>query len=360
MAVGFPAKTNFATGDVLTATNVNDITGTLNLLQSSLYTAGQNKIINGAFNVWQRGTTSSAAGYLADRWLSASNGDTAVYSQQTFTPGTAPISGYESQYFSRIVNTGVAGAANYSQYTQKMEDVRTLAGQTVTVSFFAKADAAKSVSLELQQNFGGGGSVSVNTFIVKQALTTSWARYSATFTMPAVTGKTIGTSSYADFRFWLSAGSSFDARTSTLGTQSITFDVWGVQIEAGSTASPFQTASGSIGGEFALCQRYYSNGQSIGIVQPTADGGANFRSYNQVTLPTTMRTAPTIGITSYVAGTVNKVTSNLYASAYGGAQADSTGTASGVNITTTSFVLNGINSTNKYFDGAYWTATAEI
>ena len=32
MAVGFPAKVNFATGDVLTATNMNDVTGTLNLL----------------------------------------------------------------------------------------------------------------------------------------------------------------------------------------------------------------------------------------------------------------------------------------------------------------------------------------
>jgi hypothetical protein len=35
MAVGFPAKTTYATGDVLTATNVNDITGTLNLLNPS-------------------------------------------------------------------------------------------------------------------------------------------------------------------------------------------------------------------------------------------------------------------------------------------------------------------------------------
>lgn len=32
MAVGFPQSTSYANGDVLTATNVNDITGTLNLL----------------------------------------------------------------------------------------------------------------------------------------------------------------------------------------------------------------------------------------------------------------------------------------------------------------------------------------
>ena len=35
MAVGFPAKVNFATGDVLTASNMNDVTGTLNLLNPS-------------------------------------------------------------------------------------------------------------------------------------------------------------------------------------------------------------------------------------------------------------------------------------------------------------------------------------
>ena len=67
MAVGFPAKTNFATGDVLTATNVNDITGTLNLLQETLYPAGRNKIINGDFAVNQRAfisvTTTGTYGY---------------------------------------------------------------------------------------------------------------------------------------------------------------------------------------------------------------------------------------------------------------------------------------------------------
>jgi hypothetical protein len=260
MAVGFPAKTNFATGEVLTATNMNDITGTLNLLQSTLYPAGRNKIINGDFNVWQRGTTVGPTvtlnAYLADRWQLGSAGETTTYSQQTFTPGAAPVAGYESQYFARLAVTSSAGASNFAQFLQRIEDVRTFAADTVTISYWAKADAAKNVSLELQQNFGSGGSASVNTFIVKQALTTSWARYSATFTVPSVSGKTIGTSSYADFRFWLSAGSTFDARTSSLGQQNITFDVWGVQVEDGSTASPFQTASGSIGGELALCQRY--------------------------------------------------------------------------------------------------------
>jgi hypothetical protein len=299
MAVGFPAKTDFATGDVLTATNVNDITGTLNLLQSSLFTAGQNKIINGAFNVWQRGTTfditTSTFVFNADRFFTGNVGNTGTVSQQTFTPGAAPVAGYESQYFARANIVGVAGASNEATLQQRIEDVRTFAGQTVTVSFWAKADAAKNVSLELQQNFGSGGSANVNTFIVKQALTTSWARYTATFAIPSVSGKTIGTSSFDQLRFWLSAGSSLDARTGTLGTQSIIFDVWGVQLEYGSTASPFQTASGSIAGELALCQRYYYR-----IIATNAYGQMGMGSaYSttaariQVQAPVYMRTSPT-------------------------------------------------------------------
>jgi len=58
MAVGFPAKTTYANGDVFSASDINDTNGTLNLLGSSVATtAGKNGIINGAMQVWQRGTS---------------------------------------------------------------------------------------------------------------------------------------------------------------------------------------------------------------------------------------------------------------------------------------------------------------
>lgn len=223
-------------------------------------TLSPNYIINGAFDIWQRGTSliSGNGVYLADRFQTASNGNTWVYSRQSFTPAELLANGFgDAKFYARVANTTSAGVGNFTQFLQRVEDVQTLAGQTVTLSYWAKADAAKSVVLELQQNFGSGGSSSVNTFIVKQALTTSWARYTHTFTVPSTSGKTIGSSSYADFRWWLDAGSNFDSRTGSLGQQNITFDIWGVQLEAGSVATPFRRNANSIQGELAACQRYY-------------------------------------------------------------------------------------------------------
>jgi hypothetical protein len=286
MAVGFPAKTDFATGEVLTATNMNDITGTLNLLQSTLYPAGRNKIINGDFGIWQRGTSGFALGgaYNADRWTFYTGTPTnKAITQQTFTPGTAPVSGYEGTYFWRFAET-VATVADTNNLSQRIEDVRTFAGQTVIMSFWAKSTTASTTAtLRLSQNFGSGGSTSVNTDAAALNLTTSWARYSKTITLPSITGKTIGTSSYLSAQF-------------TFSTNLIqTIDIWGVQLEAastGSTASPFQTASGSIGGELALCQRYYYRNTQTGAGIPiTTSGGSLTTTLAECVnkLPVTMR-----------------------------------------------------------------------
>ena len=264
MAVGFPAKTDFATGDVLTATNMNDITGTLNLLQSTLYPAGRNKFINGDFNINQRGFTTQTNGtgtFGFDRFKMNGVDGTSTFTAQTFTPGTAPVAGYEATNFLRIVTTGQTLTTAESNVFQAIEDVRTFAGQTILISFWAKADSGTpKISAELRQNFGSGGSTTVSTPVGASTISTSWARYSLSVTVPSISGKTIGASSSLNVVFFVSAGTSLNTRASSIGIQSNTFEIWGMQVEAastGSTASPFQTASGSIQGELALCQRYY-------------------------------------------------------------------------------------------------------
>jgi hypothetical protein len=252
------------------------------LWNSGFGQAGKNKVINGDFGIWQRGTSFTASGYTSDRFRLIVGNSTTV-SRQTFTPATAPVAGYEGQFFLRLART----TSTTSDYiTQKIEDVRTFAGQTINLSFWAKADAGATVtSVYFEQNFGSGGSAAVATGGNSPVLTTSWQRFSYQYAIPSISGKTVGTSSFLDLVF--NFGSAMGNRT---------IDIWGVAAEYGSKATPFQTASGgSIQGELAMCQRYYFRTQTgtaylpygLGIGKSTTVVGTGFQ------LPVTMRVAPT-------------------------------------------------------------------
>jgi hypothetical protein len=270
-----------------------------------------NAIINGAFDIWQRGTSftpaAGTAGYVADRWnyYRDGSGSAVTMSQQTFTPGTAPVSGYEGQYFFRFNQTtaGTGGTENLLQ--NYMEDVRTFAGQTVTVSFWAKADASRTLQSQIQQYFGSGGSSRVDQTAVSYSLTTSWARYTANFTVPSVAGKTINAGSYLTLAFRLPVNATG------------TFDIWGVQVEAGSTATAFKRNASNIQGELAACQRYYVrfSGTNLYNILGTGMVGTSTAGSVFTSLPVSMRTAPTsleystLGIQDNQQGSVLAVTS---------------------------------------------------
>ena len=220
----------------------------------------RNKIINGNFDIWQRGTSQTTSGYGSDdRWNNANTGTTKTHTQQAFALGQTDVPG-EPTYFSRTEVTSVAGATNFCLKNQAIESVRTLAGKSATISFYAKADAAKNMAIELVQEFGSGGTPSAAvTGIGSQLipLTASWQKFTRTITIPSITGKTLGTDNNDNLRcnFWLEAGSDYSARTAALGQQSGTFDIAQVQIEEGSVATPFEQRP--IGVELDLCQRYY-------------------------------------------------------------------------------------------------------
>lgn len=257
-----------------------------------------NLVINGAFDIWQRGTSLSASAdsrFLADHWATFGITSTTAPSRQTFTPGAAPVAGQEGQFFHRTVVSSASGANTAAILFNKIEDVRTLAGQTATVSFWAKADSSKSITLDPTQYFGDGGSSEVNFAPSKIALTSSWARYSYTFSVPSVSGKTIGANSYFALYFWLEGGSNWNSRTLSLGNQSGTFDIWGVQLEAGSVATPFRRNSPSLQAELAACQRYYQRIQGPGSFTYFALGNAQSTSlaFMQVPLKSSMRVQPT-------------------------------------------------------------------
>lgn len=233
---------------------------------SALLPAGlgfRNLIINGDFRVNQRALSSTgvtASGtYGFDRWRNGNSGGTATYSAQTFSLGNA-ITGFEPTNYARMVTASQSAVSDYAALLQKIEGVRTCAGQTVTISFWAQAGSGTpKVAVELIQSFGTGGSPSsdVTTYVGQATLSTTWARYSFTIIVPSISGKTLGTAGddCLILQLWTSAGSNFNSRTGSLGIQNTTINFWGVQVEQNYQATPFEQRP--LGVELALCQRYY-------------------------------------------------------------------------------------------------------
>jgi len=264
--------------------------------QTNNFFAGKNKVINGDFGVWQRGTSfslTSNGGYQPDRFqISSGSGGTCATTQQTFTPGTAPVAGYEGQYFLQVAFS-VSGTSTIL-FEQNIEDVRTLAGQTATFSFWGRVTSGTfaGAAVENVQRFGTGGSGAVVTNWGTANFTTAWQRFTGTVTIPSVSGKTIG------------AGSSSSIRLNIGTSGTSTFQIWGVQVEAGSIATPFQTATGTLQGELAACQRYYyrfnANGASNFPI--FGSGFANTTGNTTITcqFPVTMRTKPNTVDTSSI------------------------------------------------------------
>jgi hypothetical protein len=242
-------------------------------------TGFRNAIINGDFRINQRGfsstTTSGTFGF--DRWRNFNSGGTVTTSSQSFDYSSSqPIPSYNPKNYLRQVVTGQSAAGDVAQISQYIEDVRTFAGSTITISFWAKAaSGTPKVTIEFQQSFGTGGSPSatVNHLAGQLTLSTSWARYSISTTLPSIVGKTVGTTdatSSLQLFIWTSGGTNFNARTNSLGIQSNTFDFWGVQIESGSIATPFEQRP--IGTELLLCQRYFSR-RNVYASGATGGGG---------------------------------------------------------------------------------------
>jgi len=253
----------------------------------------RNKIINGAFEVWQRGTSSTVAGFIADRWRHTPGlGGAMTISRQEFTLGQTDVPG--AKYFLRHDQT--TAFSNFSYDRQRIEDVHAFAGDEVTLSWYMKADAARTVAIDVTQNFGTGGSPSsdVVTRVGTQAVTTSWQRYTKTFTVASISGKTLGSNGDSflevEFDYDQEVGNTF------------TIDIALVQLELGSTATPFEQRG--IGTELALCQRYF---QRVGFETSQRWYGGRTESTSASTFsfaPTTIfRTVPTIS--KIGAGTVN-------------------------------------------------------
>ena len=255
------------------------------------YVSGKNAIINGGFDIWQRGTSSSTDQvYLPDRWWMRSIG-TNTNSQSTDVP-----SGVRVQYSLQGLT---AAGSSFPQYHYSLEqaDVIPLRSQLITVSWYMKVNATWSGSFgpsafyntTTDARASQTTSLGLTSNPTGSAPTTSWARYYATLTVPSN-----------------AVGLAFQFNPGVAQASGAQINFAAVQLELGNVPTPFARAGGSIGGELALCQRYYTKSYAQATAPATNTAAGALFSYGTVAanndyvasrvFPVTMRTVPTVTV----------------------------------------------------------------
>jgi len=258
--------------------------------------AGKNLVINGGMDIWQRGTSFANLynTYTADRWQNYS-GVTGI----TLSQVASGLTGFQYALRSQRNSGGTSTGTMY--VGQSFESVNSIpfAGKTATFSFYARCGSnfsptGSQITATLQYGTGTDNNIysgfTGGTAIVTGAttLTTSWQRFTYTATF-ASTCTQIG--------FYFAS-----VPTGTAGANDY-FDITGVQLEIAPQATSFSRAGGSIGGELALCYRYYyrttaynqTTGSTYGfsyLSTPNTAASAG-QIYMQPMVPVTMRTNPT-------------------------------------------------------------------
>lgn len=309
-----------------------------NILQPYPFGLYRNAIINGNFDVWQRGTSfynPISTKFLCDRFFvqhSIEGFPNITISRQGITPGDV----LGSRYCMRIETDGPGsnlGNNNFYTIRQKIENGTRLLcgdGRKVTFSFWARSSIpGKKMAVNLKQNYGTGGSPTTEEELVGKVfdLTSTWTKFSVTFTTNTLASKTFGTNQDDTLILvlWIQWGADFVSRFGGSAAESFGgagyIDIAQVQLNAGDVALPFQPRS--FAEELALCQRYYEKSYNIdtppgtatdiGCIQGiTEDGTNNGAHYDTVYFKVRKRAVPTVIVygTGGTSNTVNDETAD--------------------------------------------------
>jgi hypothetical protein len=321
------------------------------LSTNAQYTGFKNRLINGDMQIDQRnnGASVSITGgnsvlYTLDRWLAVGLASAGVYSVQQVAE--APP-GFTNSIKATVTTAQATVTFSYS-IQQRIEGFNiadfawgTANAQPITVSFWVRSSLTGTF----------GGSVTNSAFnrtypfpyIISAANTWEYK----TITIP---GDTTGTwltnnGTGLEFTFGLGAEAAREATANVwantvarqptgtvdlISTLNATWQVTGVQIEKGQTATSFDVLP--YGTELALCQRYFELSGIFGVLNGNAfAGGAGSSSTRAFTFSgndfkVQKRAVPTISISSSQTGTANQIS----------------GYSSG-----TEYVINDINSISR-------------
>lgn len=310
--------------------------------------SGRNRIINGDMRIDQRNAGAATAntinGYTVDRWI-VNQATTGKLIAQQNAGSVTPPSGF-TNYLGVTSQSAYTPTTNdFFQIVQFIEgynlsdlDHGTAGAKSATLSFWVRSSLTGTHGGSIYK----GGSVNRSyPFSYTVSAANTWTQ----ITVP-ISGDTVGALSSTtngegfSVRFGLGNGSTFTGGTvntwqsgnyvqpsgtvSVVGTNGATFYITGVQLEAGSVATPFERRS--YGQELALCQRYYA--KSNDTITNATDGGGTFYAFTvseaagRCAFPVPMRASPTI-VTFNNAGTSGS--GNVHVAASGDITGVSTG-----------------------------------
>jgi hypothetical protein len=262
----------------------------------------KNRIINGAMQIWQRGTTftNGASGtYTADRFSISSVGINLTVTQDTSVPSVAYKYSLKAVPASNTTPTECA----IRQFIEQ-QNIVDFAGQTVTGSAWVYCSKS-SVKFRLgTQNATGGGDVPQNISVTAA----TWTKI--TFSFSSFSAVTAWTASPNDRGAFLDIG----FVDSTALTTSDYLYITGVQLEIGTSATPFEQRL--ISQELVNCQRYCL----IGPAGSTGRWNSTTSAETAYGFPVNMRAAPTVThISTYEASNLGVAGVNVTGTALSGA-----------------------------------------
>lgn len=266
------STTQLATTQFVNTTNIGNGTTSFNGFGGIGF---KNYIINGNFDIWQRGTSFSTTEYCADRWF-LSIGGSAYAMKHSVNPNTILL--------------GTNANSSFANLYQAIETATVLGlrGKTITVSLKLAVGGTHTGGFALSAKYSNSTDIlnSQTTTIQSIGISASAAntRYSLTFTVPSD-----------------AVGLRIDIENTSVQASGALYQVQEVQLEEGSVATPFEQRP--YGLELSLCQRYYrifrlgnyNNSTSSAII-----GG--FVNFNPE-----MRTSPSCALISGIAITYQNV-----------------------------------------------------
>ena len=346
----------------------------------------KNRIINGDMRIDQRNAGASVTVnvntdvYSVDRFLSAGQSSDGVFTVQR--SATAPA-GFTNSLLATVTTADASiGAAQYYFIAHKIEGFNcadlnfgTASASTVTLSFWVRSSLTGTFGGALAN--GGYTRSYPFTYTINAANTFEYK----TITIQGDSSGTWLTDNGIGLRIYWDLGTGTDNRatagawtgsgrigatgsTNWIGTNGATFYITGVQLEVGSTATPFERRS--YGQELALCQRYYQKSYEIG----TVPGTSTFTNAVNTFGTAAASTAGTIGATAYfrvemrttatksiwdTSGNAGKVTANPYGSSV-------VTNNSGTVVSTASNLITVERSSGTNCNGIiyHYTASAEL